>query len=89
MSVFMQLDCDRFATALADYLEGDAPDAVRAAVEAADRARDQRAHVRRLKAGARAPVVTLPYLFEEALGLDEYRELAERLARRLSDQAAG
>ena len=34
MSVYMPLDCDRFATALADYLEGDAPDAVRAAVEA-------------------------------------------------------
>ena len=34
MSVYMPLDCDGFATALADYLEGDAPDAVRAAVEA-------------------------------------------------------
>jgi anti-sigma factor RsiW len=34
MSVYMPLDCDGFAGALADYLEGDAPDAVRAAVEA-------------------------------------------------------
>ena len=34
MSVYMPLDCDGFAAALADYLEGDAPDAVRAAVEA-------------------------------------------------------
>lgn len=34
MSVYMPLDCDGFATALADYLEADAPDAVRAAVEA-------------------------------------------------------
>ena len=34
MSVYMPLDCDRFAAALADYLQGDAPDAVRAAVEA-------------------------------------------------------
>jgi anti-sigma factor RsiW len=34
MSVYMPLDCDGFATALATYLEGDAPDAVRAAVEA-------------------------------------------------------
>jgi hypothetical protein len=33
MSVYMPLDCDGFAAALADYLEGDAPDAVRAAVE--------------------------------------------------------
>jgi hypothetical protein len=34
MSIYMPLDCDGFAAALADYLEGDAPDAVRAAVEA-------------------------------------------------------
>jgi hypothetical protein len=34
MSVYMPLDCDGFAAALADYLEGDAPDAVRAAVQA-------------------------------------------------------
>jgi hypothetical protein len=34
MSVYMPMDCDGFAAALADYLEGDAPDAVRAAVEA-------------------------------------------------------
>ncbi len=30
----MNLDCDGFANALADYLEGDAPDGVRSAVEA-------------------------------------------------------
>jgi hypothetical protein len=34
MSVYKPMDCDGFAAALADYLEGDAPDAVRAAVEA-------------------------------------------------------
>ncbi|MFL5617735.1 MAG: zf-HC2 domain-containing protein [Gemmatimonadaceae bacterium] len=34
MSVYMPLDCDGFSSALADYLEGDASDAVRAAVEA-------------------------------------------------------
>ena len=34
MSAYMPLDCDGFAAKLADYLEGDAPDAVRAAVEA-------------------------------------------------------
>jgi Putative zinc-finger len=33
MSAHMPLDCDGFAAKLADYLEGDAPDAVRAAVE--------------------------------------------------------
>ncbi|MDB4882842.1 MAG: hypothetical protein JWL95_1608 [Gemmatimonadetes bacterium] len=34
MSTHMPLDCDGFAAELADYLEGDAPDAVRDAVEA-------------------------------------------------------
>ena len=33
MSAHMPLDCDGFAAELADYLEGDAPDAVRDAVE--------------------------------------------------------
>ena len=33
MSAYMPLDCDGFAAELADYLEGDAPDAVRSAVE--------------------------------------------------------
>ena len=33
MSTHMSLDCDGFAAALADYLEGDAPIAVRDAVE--------------------------------------------------------
>ena len=33
MSTYMSLDCDGFAAALADYLEGDAPIAVRDAVE--------------------------------------------------------
>ena len=33
MTTYMPLDCDGFATELADYLEGEAPDAVRAAME--------------------------------------------------------
>jgi hypothetical protein len=33
MTTYMPLDCDGFAAKLADYLEGDAPDAVRAAME--------------------------------------------------------
>jgi len=33
MTTYMPLDCDGFAGELADYLEGDAPDAVRAAME--------------------------------------------------------
>jgi len=34
MTTYMPLDCDGFAAELANYLEGDAPDAVRAAMEA-------------------------------------------------------
>ena len=34
MTTYMPLDCDGFAAELATYLEGDAPDAVRAAMEA-------------------------------------------------------
>jgi hypothetical protein len=63
--------------------------AVRAAVAASDRAHAQRQHLRRLKRSARAPVHTLPYLFDEELGLTEYRELADRLARRLGDTGSG
>jgi hypothetical protein len=33
MTTYMPLDCDGFAAELADYLEGDVPDAVRAAME--------------------------------------------------------
>jgi len=33
MTTYMPLDCDGFAAELADYLEGDSPDAVRAAME--------------------------------------------------------
>src|SRR4051794_2555902 len=63
--------------------------AVRAAVAAADRAAGQRQHLRRLRRGARSPVYTLPFLFEEELGLDESRERGERLARRFSDAGSG
>ena len=51
MSVYMPLDCDGFAAALADYLEGDAPNAVRAAVEAhAEECADCRALLADLRA---------------------------------------
>src|SRR3954454_8138414 len=59
--------------------------AVLAALAAAERAAAQRQHLRRLRRGARSPVYTLPFLFEEELGLEEYRELGERLGRRFSD----
>ena len=40
---------------------------VAAALRVDARARDQRTHLRRLRAGARAPVATLPYVFENEL----------------------
>ena len=62
MSVYMPLDCDRFAAALADYLEGDAPDAVRAAVEAhAEECADCRALLEDLQA-IRHDAAALPAL---------------------------
>jgi anion-transporting ArsA/GET3 family ATPase len=57
--------------------------AIRAAVAADERAHGQRAHVRRLRREARAPVLTLPYVFDDELTLEDYRALGERLARRL------
>jgi len=52
----------------------------RAAVSEAGRARSQRAQLARLRRRVEAPVKTLPFLFEPALGL----AAAERLARRLN-----
>jgi anion-transporting ArsA/GET3 family ATPase len=57
--------------------------ALQAALAADDRARAQRSHLRRLRRDARAPVLTLPYVFDDELSLDDYRDLGERLARRL------
>jgi len=56
---------------------------VRAALAVDARAREQRGHLRRLRRGARAPVVTLPYRFVDELGLEDLRELGLRLARRV------
>jgi anion-transporting ArsA/GET3 family ATPase len=57
--------------------------ALRAALAADDRARGQRTHLRRLRKDARAPVLTLPYVFDAELSLDNYRDMGERLARKL------
>jgi anion-transporting ArsA/GET3 family ATPase len=62
--------------------EGDSPSA-RAAIEAAlgehERARGQREQLDRLRAEVRAPVATLPYLFEPELGRHELELLSDRL----------
>ena len=44
-------------------------------------ARTQRAHLRRLRREAGAPVHTLPFLFDAEVGLDEYATLAAKLGR--------
>ena len=76
MSVYMPLDCDGFATALADYLEGDAPDAVRAAVEAhAEECAECRALLEDLQA-IRHDAAALPVL---APSRDLWSGIAERI----------
>ena len=76
MSVYMPLDCDGFAAALADYLEGDAPEAVRAAVEAhADECAECRALLEDLQT-IRQDAAALPVL---APSRDLWSGIAERI----------
>jgi anion-transporting ArsA/GET3 family ATPase len=56
---------------------------VHAALREEAQARAQRTHLRRLRAGARAPVMTLPNLFVDELGPGALEELGSRLARRV------
>ncbi len=67
-------------TALAATEEGAPKAAARAALSEFGRARSQRAQLARLRRRAKAPVKTLPFLFEPDLG----PEAARRLSRRLS-----
>ena len=75
---------DRFTAAERAQLQAlaDRP-AVRAALVADARAREQRVHLRRLRKEARAPVVTLPHLFADGMGLEEIGHLGERLGQRV------
>jgi len=57
--------------------------AVRAALAEHERAKLQRGHLARLSKESGAKVVTLPYLFEPELGLDDYQLLADELAESL------
>jgi anion-transporting ArsA/GET3 family ATPase len=75
---------ERFKAAEVDTLQRlGANSAVDAALASDGRAREQRTHLRRLRKDARAPVVTLPYLFRPQLDLDAYRNLGSRLAKRV------
>jgi anion-transporting ArsA/GET3 family ATPase len=57
--------------------------ALRAALSEQRRARAQRAALRRLRGAIETDVVTLPYLFEPDLGLEEWERLSRELERRL------
>jgi anion-transporting ArsA/GET3 family ATPase len=61
----------------------DSSPAVEAAIAAEERARVHKSQVSRLRRGARAPVLTLPFLFQTELGLEDYGELGEKLAKKL------
>jgi anion-transporting ArsA/GET3 family ATPase len=80
---FSGKEADALRAAAADGLAPDALAAVAAALSEHERARSQRLHVRRLKRVARAPVHTLPFLFDAEVGLDEYGTLAAKLGRDL------
>ena len=81
---FRAKDADALRAAAADSLPPDARAAVRAALAEHERARSQRAHLRRLRRESGAPVHTLPFLFEADVGLPEYRTLARKLDRYLT-----
>ena len=53
--------------------------AARAALSEHNRARSQRAQLARLRRRVKAPVKTLPFLFEPELGVEGARQLARRV----------
>jgi anion-transporting ArsA/GET3 family ATPase len=81
---FTNADAERLREAAErDGHDPGAAAALRAALTEHERARAQRAHLRRLRRQASARVITLPFVFESELGLPEYERLASDLARRL------
>ncbi|WP_372788738.1 ArsA family ATPase [Paraconexibacter sp.] len=63
--------------------DGAVDDAVRrATLSQSDRVREQQSQLRRLRKGATAPVVTLPFVPAPELELEDVRALADELARR-------
>src|SRR4051812_34265882 len=81
---YTKAEAEMLRSAAADGLDPDAVTAVRAALAQHERARAQRAHVRRLRKEAGAPVLELPMLFEPQIGLPEYELLADELAGELA-----
>ncbi len=76
---FSKQEAERLSE-LAGREDGTARAAARAALSEFNRARSQRAQLARLRRRVKAPVKTLPFLFEPELG----PEAARRLSRRLS-----
>ena len=80
---FSGKEAETLRAAARDGLRPDALAAVQAALTEHGRAKSQRAHLRRLKREAEAPVHTLPFLFDADVGMAEYATLAAKLARDL------
>jgi anion-transporting ArsA/GET3 family ATPase len=74
---FSSEEAERLAE-LAAVEDGRARAAARAGISEYNRARSQRAQLARLRRRAKAPVKTLPFLFEPDLGLEGARQLSKR-----------
>jgi anion-transporting ArsA/GET3 family ATPase len=80
---FSKADAERLRTAAENGHRPEAVGALRAALAEYERARSQRTHLRRLRREASTPVLTLPFLFEPHVGLEEWRRLGRELERKL------
>jgi len=76
---FDEREARRLASLAADAAANGTRGALRAAVSEHARARAQAEQIERLRAGLRAPVLELPYLFCEQLGRGELEQLADEL----------
>jgi anion-transporting ArsA/GET3 family ATPase len=82
---FSAEDCERIEAVNGDHGSDEVAAALRAALSEHRRARSQRAQLRRLKKEV-GDVVTLPFLWEPELGLDDFERLADELVRKLEIQ---
>jgi anion-transporting ArsA/GET3 family ATPase len=80
---FSKADAERLRAAADNGHRPEAAPALRAALTEYERARSQRTHLRRLRREASTSVVTLPFLFEPHVGLEEWRRLGRELERKL------
>jgi anion-transporting ArsA/GET3 family ATPase len=76
---FSKQEAERLSE-LADSEDGTPRAAARAALSEFGRARSQRAQLARLRRRVKAPVKTLPFLFEPELGPEAARQLSRRLS---------